>query len=112
MGWFMGRGSDSVHNDNPLILCHESTSSKMCHERHDRLNYWLCFRGAQHRDLKLSNCMFEDKSDTPIVKIIDFGLCAEFKDGMTSSAFVGTMTYAAPEVGNDTLYRTHVFCCS
>ena len=43
--------------------------------------------------------MFEDESATPIVKIIDFGLCAELKDGKTSSAFVGTMTYAAPEVG-------------
>lgn len=42
--------------------------------------------------------MFEDKSPAPIVKIIDFGLCAELKDGQTSSAFVGTMTYAAPEV--------------
>ena len=38
----------------------------------------------------------------PIVKIIDFGLCAEFKDGHTSSAFVGTMTYAAPEVRTGT----------
>lgn len=45
--------------------------------------------------------MFEDTSAAPIVKIIDFGLCAEFKDGHTSTAFVGTMTYAAPEVGTD-----------
>lgn len=52
----------------------------------------------QHRDLKLANCMFEDKSAAPIVKIIDFGLCAELKGRQTSSAFVGTMTYAAPEV--------------
>ncbi|CAM9641869.1 unnamed protein product, partial [Hapterophycus canaliculatus] len=51
-----------------------------------------------HRDLKLANCMFEDTSPAPIVKVIDFGLCMEMKDGLTSSAFVGTMTYAAPEV--------------
>ena len=56
----------------------------------------------QHRDLKLANCMFEDTSAMPIVKIIDFGLCAEFKDGHTSTAFVGTMTYAAPEVRTGT----------
>lgn len=43
--------------------------------------------------------MFEDTSPTPVVKVIDFGLCMEMKDGLTSSAFVGTMTYAAPEVG-------------
>lgn len=55
---------------------------------------WL----LQHRDLKLANCMFEDNSQAPIVKVIDFGLCREFKDGKTSSAFVGTMTHAAPEV--------------
>ncbi|CAM9624493.1 unnamed protein product [Ectocarpus fasciculatus] len=42
--------------------------------------------------------MFEDNSASPIVKIIDFGLCKELKDGETSSAFVGTMTYASPEV--------------
>lgn len=53
---------------------------------------------TQHRDLKLANCMFEDNSPAPIVKVIDFGLCTELKDGQTSSAFVGTMTYAAPEV--------------
>ena len=52
----------------------------------------------QHRDLKLANCMFVDDSDAPIVKLIDFGLCMNFKDSKKSSAFVGTMTYAAPEV--------------
>ncbi|CAB1116073.1 unnamed protein product [Ectocarpus sp. CCAP 1310/34] len=51
-----------------------------------------------HRDLKLANCMFEDESASPIVKIIDFGLCKELKNGETSSAFVGTMTYASPEM--------------
>lgn len=44
----------------------------------------------------------------PIVKIIDFGLCAEFKDGHTSTAFVGTMTYAAPEVCTGTGSSTAV----
>lgn len=42
--------------------------------------------------------MFEDNSASPIVKIIDFGLCKELRNGETSSAFVGTMTYASPEV--------------
>ncbi|CAM9621206.1 unnamed protein product [Ectocarpus sp. 4 AP-2014] len=51
-----------------------------------------------HRDLKLANCMFEDESASPIVKIIDFGLCKELRNGETSSAFVGTMTYASPEM--------------
>ncbi|CAN0024365.1 unnamed protein product, partial [Ectocarpus sp. 8 AP-2014] len=42
--------------------------------------------------------MFEDDSASPIVKIIDFGLCKELRKGETSSAFVGTMTYASPEM--------------
>lgn len=53
----------------------------------------------QHRDLKMANSLFEDSSPVPIVKVIDFGLCAEFKDGRTSRAFVGTILYTAPEVG-------------
>ncbi|CAN0460774.1 unnamed protein product, partial [Discosporangium mesarthrocarpum] len=42
--------------------------------------------------------MFEDNSAVPIVKVIDFGLCATLKDGHTSRAFVGTRLYAAPEM--------------
>lgn len=30
--------------------------------------------------------------------MIDFGLCAEMKDGVTSRAFVGTVLYTAPEI--------------
>ncbi|CAN0066846.1 unnamed protein product, partial [Sphacelaria rigidula] len=51
-----------------------------------------------HRDLKMENSVFEDASLVPIVKIIDFGLCAELKKGVTSRSFVGTVLYTAPEV--------------
>lgn len=33
-----------------------------------------------------------------IYQVIDFGLCAEMKDGVTSRAFVGTVLYTAPEI--------------
>lgn len=55
--------------------------------------------------------MFEDNSPAPIVKVIDFGLCAELKDGQTSSAFVGTMTYAAPEVSTGGGGDPHALLC-
>ncbi|CAM9445168.1 unnamed protein product [Ectocarpus fasciculatus] len=55
-------------------------------------------RGIAHRDLKMENCLYEDSSLVPIVKVIDFGLCAEMKDGVTSRAFVGTVLYTAPEI--------------
>lgn len=46
----------------------------------------------------MENSLYEDSSLVPIVKVIDFGLCAEVKDGETSRAFVGTVLYTAPEV--------------
>lgn len=52
----------------------------------------------QHRDLKMENSLYEDSSLVPIVKVIDFGLCAEIKGGETSRAFVGTVLYTASEV--------------
>ncbi|CAM9722367.1 unnamed protein product [Ascophyllum nodosum] len=69
------------------IIAQVVDAVRYCHDRH-----------IAHRDLKLANCMFEDDSEAPIVKIIDFGLCAKFKYGQTSSAFVGTRAYVAPEV--------------
>ncbi|CAM9853335.1 unnamed protein product [Choristocarpus tenellus] len=42
--------------------------------------------------------MFEDYSSVPIVKVIDFGLCANLKGGITSRAFVGTRLYVPPEM--------------
>eukprot|EP00752_Nemacystus_decipiens_P001784 g1724.t1 len=55
-------------------------------------------RGIAHRDLKMENSLYEDSSLVPIVKVIDFGLCAEINGGETSRAFVGTVLYTAPEV--------------
>lgn len=46
----------------------------------------------------MENSLYEDSSLVPIVKVIDFGLCADFKDGVSSRAFVGTVLYTAPEV--------------
>ncbi|CAM9895042.1 unnamed protein product [Ectocarpus sp. 12 AP-2014] len=55
-------------------------------------------REIENRDLKMENYLYEDSSLVPIVKVIDFGLCPEMKDGVTSRAFVGTVLYTAPEI--------------
>jgi serine/threonine protein kinase len=51
-------------------------------------------KGITHRDLKLENIVFSDKSKT-IIKIIDFGVSGLFK-GERSKA--GSIQYMAPEV--------------
>jgi len=52
-----------------------------------------------HRDLKLENCMVVEKgSDSPLIKIADFGLGKILEKGKTSKDSVGTITYASPEV--------------
>ncbi|TNV86070.1 hypothetical protein FGO68_gene17514 [Halteria grandinella] len=52
--------------------------------------------GIAHRDLKMENIIFEEKTKLP--KIIDFGLSKIFLQGQTVSATVGTLEFMAPEV--------------
>ncbi len=55
-----------------------------------------------HRDIKPANVMFNKISSTQkIVKVIDFGLCADFTDFSASSLLrdkSGTACYLAPEL--------------
>jgi ribosomal protein S6 kinase alpha-5 len=55
-------------------------------------------RGVVHRDLKPENLLYEDNSDDPEIKLVDFGF-ARLKPehaGLTTPCF--TLQYAAPEV--------------
>merc|ERR1712195_450564 len=54
--------------------------------------------GLVHRDLKLENFIFTDKSIEKQIKLIDFGFSRAYLEGDTMSAFVGTSYYIAPEV--------------
>lgn len=55
-------------------------------------------KGIAHRDLKLENICFCEKSPSSThVKVIDWGLAGSFEQGRMKSS-VGTSTYSAPEV--------------
>mmetsp|Transcript_63860 Transcript_63860/g.101207 ORF Transcript_63860/g.101207 Transcript_63860/m.101207 type:complete len:485 (-) Transcript_63860:43-1497(-) len=51
-----------------------------------------------HRDIKPENFLMEDKSPDAQIKIIDFGLAAEFKPGVPLKTKAGTPYYVAPQV--------------
>jgi serine/threonine protein kinase/Tfp pilus assembly protein PilF len=60
--------------------------------------------GVVHRDIKPSNLMLEsDPSDTPVVKVIDYGVAkvmqAQTEPGaeQTQAGFIGTPAFASPE---------------
>uniref|UniRef100_A0AAV1U1Z3 Protein kinase domain-containing protein n=1 Tax=Peronospora matthiolae TaxID=2874970 RepID=A0AAV1U1Z3_9STRA len=64
-------------------------------------------RGVVHRDLKPENMLLamsprqgeKAASDVPLnIKIIDFGFAKVLKQGATSSSFLGTGGYLAPEI--------------
>jgi len=54
--------------------------------------------GVIHRDLKPENIMLSDKSDNPVIKIIDYGLTRTLAPGERLADGFGTISYVAPEV--------------
>ena len=61
------------------------------------LNY-LHQAGIAHRDLKLENFIFTNKSDSPEIKLIDFGYSQNYLQADHMHTVVGTAYYIAPEV--------------
>jgi serine/threonine protein kinase len=59
---------------------------------------YLHFFGIIHRDLKPENIMMSDKSDSPILKIVDFGLSKVLGITEKSNESYGTLAFAAPEL--------------
>lgn len=51
--------------------------------------------GYAHRDIKPANVLFDDFGH---VKLADFGMCIKFKIGQTSSEYLGSPHYMAPEI--------------
>ncbi|KAH3761870.1 Camk2b protein [Pelomyxa schiedti] len=54
--------------------------------------------GICHRDLKPENLLLSDKSETPKLKLVDFGLACRIYDVKKMSHPVGTPGYIAPEI--------------
>lgn len=54
--------------------------------------------GVIHRDLKPENFLLADRSESPELKAIDFGLSIYFKDGQVMKELAGSAFYIAPEV--------------
>lgn len=60
--------------------------------------HYLHKQGITHRDLKPENILLKDNSDSPLVKVSDFGL-SKLVDAQTMmKTFCGTPMYVAPEI--------------
>lgn len=55
-------------------------------------------RKIVHRDLKLENLLYSDKSKDAIIKIADFGLAKAMRNREFTETFCGTPYYMAPEI--------------
>lgn len=54
--------------------------------------------GIVHRDIKHMNILLSNHSDSPKVKLTDFGLAARLGEKYLSNTAVGTCGFMAPEV--------------
>lgn len=75
----------------------EPRAAKMLQDMFSAINY-LHNQGIVHRDLKLENFLFEDKSPNSPLKLIDFGLSKHFTPHEVMRQVVGSAYYTAPEV--------------
>jgi hypothetical protein len=64
--------------------------------------------GIIHRDIKPQNIMLSDKSASPKVKIVDFGLSKVIGSQEKASDCLGTLNFSAPEVVNKVGYGNKV----
>lgn len=58
---------------------------------------YLHYREICHRDIKPENILFENTNDLNTLKVVDFGLSAQFFEVLEEYEFCGTYIYMAPE---------------
>ena len=58
---------------------------------------YLHSRDICHRDIKPENIMFDDYNDLTSLKLVDFGLSAQYFEVLEEYEFCGTLIYMAPE---------------
>lgn len=82
---------------NQGFVFREDRASKLMRDMISAVHY-LHSKGIVHRDLKLENFLFEAKSSSSPLVLIDFGLSKHFEHGERLTQRVGSCYYTAPEV--------------
>ena len=63
-----------------------------------------------HRDIKPDNILISDRRNSSSIKLIDFGLSAQYFEDNKETDFCGTLKYMAPEqVGHRIYSRVSIF---
>ena len=75
----------------------EDSARSLVNKMVSALNY-LHQAGIAHRDLKLENFIFTNKSENAEIKLIDFGYSQNYLSQDHMNSIVGTAYYIAPEV--------------
>lgn len=86
-----------VHCHSHGIRCYVKDASEMT-EQDDVNTVTACCTGVVHLDVKPENVLVLDGEEGPRVLLANFGLSECIMPGEKFSGFVGTETYAAPEV--------------
>lgn len=69
---------------------------------------YLHSREICHRDIKPENIMFDDINDLNSLKLVDFGLSAQYFEALEEYDFCGTLIYMAPEQIDQKIYTKSV----
>lgn len=82
---------------NQGFVFREDRASRLMRDMISAVHY-LHSKGIVHRDLKLENFLFETKTSSSSLVLIDFGLSKHFQKDEVLSQRVGSCYYTAPEV--------------
>eukprot|EP00585_Thalassiosira_rotula_P023846 CAMPEP_0196255038 /NCGR_PEP_ID=MMETSP0913-20130531/55117_1 /TAXON_ID=49265 /ORGANISM="Thalassiosira rotula, Strain GSO102" /LENGTH=429 /DNA_ID=CAMNT_0041542487 /DNA_START=28 /DNA_END=1317 /DNA_ORIENTATION=- len=98
-GELFDRIIEKCDDDNGTPCFSEDEAAKTIYQILTAVSY-MHTRGIVHRDLKPENVLYETTSEDSPIKIIDFGLSREHREGIEPpmSTVVGTPYYIAPKV--------------